>query len=222
MNCPKCKFQITKEYINIMTDVAQCQHCDYIFKISEVLSNEIDDGFNIDTPPNGAWIRTELNYIVIGATTRSPIAFFLVPFMIVWSGGSIGSIYGSQIVNGKFDPEMALFGIPFIIGSIIFWSIAAMAIWGKVEITIDNNGGKVFTGLQNIGLTKKFTWEDISTIKENQSTYKFPGSQGMVISLEGKKRISFGNGINESRRYYIYRALKEIILKVKSDKNLFR
>ena len=171
MNCPKCKFQITKEYINIMTDVAQCQHCDYIFKISEVLSNEIDDGFNINIPPGGAWIRTELNYIVIGATTRSPIAFFLVPFMIVWSGGSIGSIYGSQIVNGKFDPEMALFGIPFLIGSIIFWSIAAMAIWGKVEITIDNNGGKVFTGLQNIGLTKKFTWEDISTIKENQSTY---------------------------------------------------
>ncbi len=221
MNCPKCKVQITKEHINIMTDVAQCQQCDYIFKISEVLSNEIDDGFNINIPPDGAWIKTDFNYTVIGATTRSPIAFFLVPFMIVWSGGSIGSIYGSQIVNGKFDPEMALFGVPFLIGSIIFWSIAAMTIWGKVELTLDNNGGKIFTGLQNIGITKKFTWDDISTIKENQSAYKFPGSHGMVISLEGKKRISFGNGINESRRYYIYKALKEIILKVKSDKNLF-
>lgn len=220
MNCPKCKTEIKKENINIMTDVGQCQNCGHIFKISENLSSDIaDDGFDINNPPQGAWISRELNQVVIGVTTRSPIAFFLVPFMVVWSGGSIGGIYGSQLIKGEFDLFMSLFGIPFLIGSIIFWSLAFMAIWGKVELTFDKLGGKVFTGVGNVGLTKKFTWDEISTVKENQSNFRYPGSQGGVILLEGRKRISFGMGVNESRRYYLYRTLKDIISKVKANKN---
>lgn len=219
MNCPKCKTEIRKENINIMTDVGQCQNCELIFKISENLSNDIDDGFDITMPPKGTWIRRELNHVVIGATTRSPISFFLVPFMVVWSGGSIGGIYGSQILNGDFNPFMSLFGIPFLMGSIIFWSLAFMAIWGKVELTLDKLGGKIFTGVGSIGLTKRFTWDEITTVKENQSKFRYPGSHGEEIQLEGNKRISFGNGVNASRRYYLYRALKSIIGKAKSNKN---
>jgi hypothetical protein len=219
MNCPKCNTEIRKENINIMTDVGQCQNCNHVFKISENLDNDIYDGFDINNPPKGTWIRRELNQLVIGATTRSPIAFFIVPFMVVWSGGSIGGIYGSQIINGEFNPLMSLFGIPFLIGSIIFWSFALMSIWGKVEVTLDKFGGKTFTGVGSIGLTKTFTWDEISTIKENQSNLRYPGSQGGEIQLEGKKRISFGMGVKESRRFYLFRALKNIMGKAKSNKN---
>lgn len=219
MKCPKCNTEVPKQNINIQADIAQCINCDTIFKISETLEYNNNDSFDLNNPPDGAWFRNEVNQVVIGATTRSPVAFFLVPFMLVWSGGSLGGIYGSQILSGKFNPFMSLFGIPFLIGSVIFWSVALMAIWGKIEVTISKEGGRIFTGIGNIGTNKKFIWEDINTIKEQQSNVSYPGSQGQQIILEGKKRISFGSGLKDGRRYYIYRALKSINYKIKSNNN---
>lgn len=217
MKCPKCNIEIQKQNINIQADVAQCQNCDAIFKISENLDERNADGFDLNNPPKGAWIRHEMNQIVIGATTRSPIAFFLVPFMLVWSGSSIGGIYGTQLAKSEFDPFMSLFGVPFLIGSVIFWGLALMAIGGKVELTLDKQGGRAFTGLGNVGLSKRFTWHEVSAVKEEQSNFNYRGSQGGSILLEGKRRISFGMGVKDSRRYYIYRALKSIISKMKSS-----
>ena len=219
MKCPNCNTVVQNQNINIQTDVGQCQSCNSIFKISESLDDSQADGFDLNDPPTGAWIRSGINKIVIGATTKSQAAYFLVPFMVVWSGISLGGIYGTQLINGEFDPIMSLFGVPFLIGSVIFWSLALMAIWGKVELTLDRQGGKIFTGLGIIGLTKKFTWDEVSTVKEKQSILNFPGSQGGAIMLEGKRRITFGMGVKESRRYYLFRALKSIVSKVKADKN---
>lgn len=160
-----------------------------------------------------------MNTLIIGATTRSPIAFFLVPFMLIWSGGSIGGIYGNQLLKGEFDPFLSLFGIPFILGSIIFWSFALMAIWGKVELGLDREGGKIFTGLGKIGISRKFTWGEVSTISENQSGFHYPGSRGGKLCLEGKKRISFGMGVKESRRYYLYRTMQSILSEKKLNRN---
>ena len=213
MNCPKCNSEIKNENINIQSDIAQCNNCDAIFKISSNIGEYLDDNFNINNSPKGTWIYNDFNKTIIGATTRSPIAFFLVPFMLIWSGGSLGGIYGSQIRNGEFDLFLSLFGIPFLIGSIIFWSLALMAIWGKVELTLDNRGGKVFTGIGKLGINKNFLWNDISKIEEKQTNFRYPGSKGSRIILEGKKRISFGNGLKEDRLYYLLRATKSIMNK---------
>jgi len=217
MRCPKCNSEILRENINIHTDIAECIKCDNIFKISETVG-DIDDNFNINDTPTGTWMTKDLDSITVGATTRSPIAFFLVPFIIVWSGFSIGGIYGNQIINGEFDLTSSLFGIPFLIGSLIFWSAALMAIWGKVELVLDKSGGSIFTGLGKIGLTKKFVWSDITTIKEVQSNYNYPGSTGGKINLEGKRRISFGLGVKESRRYYLIKVLQKIHSNVKTNR----
>jgi hypothetical protein len=222
MNCPKCHSEIDNSHINIQTDVAQCINCNHIFRISKSITPNLEDAqdnlFDINTPPKGAWVKKEMDKIIIGATTRSPIAFFLVPFMIVWSGGSIGGIYGTQIAQGEFNLVMSLFGIPFLLGSILFWSIALLAIWGKVELTLDRTGGTIFTGIGNLGLRNKFKWDEISGIQEGKSNTKYPGSNGSNITLEGRNRISFGAGINDSRQYYIYKALKSIANKVKNKK----
>ena len=213
MKCPKCKSDIQTENINIQTDIALCESCQNIFNISENIENYLDDGFNVNDTPRGTWIKTDFNNTIIGATTRSPIAFFLVPFMLVWSGGSVGGIYGNQIVRGEFDLVQSLVGIPFLIGSIVFWSFALMAIWGKVELTLNNQGGKIFTGIGNIGLNKTFLWSDISSLKEKQANFRYPGSQGGRIVFEGKKRISFGSGLKDARRYYIIKAIKSTMNK---------
>jgi hypothetical protein len=116
MNCPNCNASIQKSDINIQADIAQCYSCERVFKISEHLETDNSEPFDIHSPPKGAWIRKEMHALKIGATTRSGAAFFLVPFMTVWSGLSLGGIYGMQLINGEFDPVLSLFGIPFVLG----------------------------------------------------------------------------------------------------------
>lgn len=229
MNCPTCKSRIPNENLNIAADIAQCSECDLVFKISEHLGGtpsskkeeEIDPNFDISNPPKGAWMNQDQGELVIGVSTRSPIAFFLVPFMLIWSGGSLGGIYGSQIATGQFDIFMSLFGIPFLLGSVIFWAVALMAIWGKVEITLDHSDGKIFTGIGKIGLTKRFALNDISTVKETEVR----GTKGSIsynIALEGKDLITFGTGLNDSKRYYLFNAMKKILHDKKHNKNFLK
>lgn len=226
MKCPRCQSPIPNQNINIATDVAQCEECHLVFKISENLSSKsrthreeaLDANFNIGDPPKGAWIRQGSNELIIGATTRSYMALFLVPFMIIWSGGSLGGIYGSQIMMGEFNLMMSLFGIPFLLGSILFWSIALMTVVGKVEITLDHTDGKVFTGVGKIGYTKRFELSEIQTVRESQSSGR-RGSSTYSIALEGQRRITFGTLLNESRRYYLLKVLQKVVTDKANNRN---
>ena len=209
MKCPKCNQALLMENINIQTDMAKCQSCSSIFKISENI-DAIDTKFNIDEPPNGTWCIKNYDNTIIGATTRSVIAFFLVPFMLVWSGGSLGGIYGTQILSGEFNLFTSLFGIPFVLGSILFWGIALMAIFGKVELNLDKSGGKIFTGIGVVGFTKNFIWKDITSITEKNTSNEYRKGVTMEIILEGKSRLSFGGGLNDERRYYLLKALQNL------------
>jgi hypothetical protein len=51
--------------------------------ISESQVENFVDNFDMYQPVKGAWIRKERHLLVIGATTRSAIALFLVPFMFI-------------------------------------------------------------------------------------------------------------------------------------------
>lgn len=217
MNCPNCNAVLLSENINIQTDIAKCVMCHEIFKVSLNVFNE-QDTFDVNEKPSGTWLKKEFNQTVLGATTRSPIAFFMVPFMIVWSVGAIGGIYGTQIASGKFDLFSSLFGIPFIIGALVFWSLALMSINGKVELTLSNEGGKIFTGFGKIGFKNEFKWKDISTITEGQSSLaRYPGKQGGTIIIDGKKRISFGTGLSQARIYYVLKSLQKMYIQFKKS-----
>lgn len=207
IQCPKCRQVVPSDQINVGTDLAFCPQCNEGFRIS----NSVDrDSFNADTlrnPPRGTWFRQEVDRVVVGASTRSPIAFFLVPFMCIWSGGSLGGIYGSQISRGEFDLEASLFGIPFILGSVILGSMALMAVCGKVEVSIGRMSS-VFVGVGRLGWTRRFEWSEVQTIREDGTNVNYPGGHQMAIVMEGKGRLKFGTGLNEARRYFVLGALK--------------
>ena len=222
IKCPKCHKVIESNNINVEKDYAFCDACNEVFSVSKELSD--DFGLNpphlmskvMNNPPKGTWKHEDMNNVIIGASTRSPIAFFMVPFMIVWTGGSVGVLYGQQVISGEFDPFLSLFGVPFIIGSVIFWSLALMAIAGKVEVVIGADS-YVFTGLGKIGKKKKFNWNSIIRIYENVPDSQFNiNNYGRAIFLEGETRIKFGSGLNEKRRYYLVTVLKYMHSKKKN------
>ncbi|MFN8579004.1 MAG: hypothetical protein U0354_19420 [Candidatus Sericytochromatia bacterium] len=222
--CPNCNSNIFNQDINVSSDVAYCQECTNIFKLSTILNqnettninntinlNKNNSFVDLNKPPNGISIKKNNNSFELSCTTRSPIAFFLVPFMLVWSGGSLGGIYGTQIASGQFNLGTSLFGIPFIIGSVIFWSIAIMAMIGRISIKVEDNEGVIFTGVGSTGLQKFFKVDEISYIKENENINR--NTRVGSIIFEGKKRIVFGSGLSEERRYYIIQALSSLMNK---------
>ena len=142
-----------------------------------------------------------------------PVALFLVPFMCVWSGASLGVIYGTQIWNGQFNLMMSLFGIPFLLGSILFGGIALMTVCGKVELAAEDEAARIFTGIGSIGWTRRFDWSWVSRIDETRSSLRYSADSGMAIALDGKTRLTFGSLLNDTRRYYLLQSLRKLMAK---------
>ena len=169
----------------------------------------------MENPPKGTWKYENYDNIIAGASTRSPIALFLAPFMAVWSGGSIGGIYITQIISDKFNLMLSLFGLPFLIGTVILLFITLMTIAGKVEVVIGMDS-YVFTGLGIVGRKKRFDWNSIVRIYESEPSHRTTETdhedRGTVnrraIFMEGDTRIKFGSGLNEERRYYLVTELQ--------------
>src|SRR5215467_9996648 len=101
VRCPSCQSLLSAEEVDVQGDVATCAKCGEVFSFSKnvVAGNEAIAIGPVAAPP-GAWYAETDTGWQMGATTRSSGAFFLVPFMCVWSGGSLGGIYGMQIAKG--------------------------------------------------------------------------------------------------------------------------
>ena len=216
MKCPNCQVDVANENINIQTDMGKCQTCNHLFRISENFDVPAFP-FDINQPPCGAWYKNNMQEIKLGATLRSPIAFFLVPFMLIWSGGSLGGIYGTQIAKQQFNLIQSLFGIPFLLGTLFFGSITLLLVFGKTELTLDREGGRIFTGIGILGKSKYFSWNDVSRIRENRVTNSSRKSQAQIM-IEAKQPIKFGLGLSSERHHYLFHALKKIQSQYKTER----
>jgi len=213
--CPKCEKILETREINVEKDFALCSVCNETFSISnDLFLHELVAGeINLDKIPKGVWVQEFNDGFEIGATTRSYVAFFLVPFMILWSGGSVGSIYGTQILSGKFSLFESLFGIPFLLGTIVVGGITLMMLFGKITVTVKNDEGEVFTGIGSLGIIKKFIWSEVKNITQSINlNYNNRNNQQRLIILEGKNKIMFGSFLSNENRVFMIKALRKIHL----------
>lgn len=210
ITCPACNSPIRASQMNVATDVAVCEGCQETFSISSVLGagKGVPEEFDQFNPPRGAWFEDTGVGWRVGSTTRSAAAFFLVPFMCVWSGFSLGGIYGMQIVNGEFNLFLSLFGIPFLLGTLLFGSIAVMTVCGRTMVTVEGSEGRIFAGVGPVGWTRRFDWSSITAVEEDFMGYYQSGSSGHVIALVGQTRLKFGSMLNDARRYYVLQVLR--------------
>jgi hypothetical protein len=206
--CPKCSRPLAGNDINVVTDIARCSRCDEVFELSSLVQSNASGPVNLDDPPRGAWYQGEFNGFVVGATTRHPVALFLVPFMCVWSGFSLSGIYGSQIVHGKFNLSMSLFGLPFVLGTLLFGAMALMAVCGKVIVQVRDAEGVIFTGVGPFGWRRPFNSQQITTVR-TEAYFSGRGRQSMTIVLEGPRKLRFGSGLTETRRDFVANVLRQ-------------
>jgi hypothetical protein len=208
ITCPECHSEIPLDDVNVATDIALCRRCGESKSFSELQAEDELPDVDTTQPPSGAWARSQGNEFEAGATTRSAMGFFLVPFAMVWSGFSLGGLYGTQIVHGKFDLAHSLFGIPFLVGSLVLIPLALMAVLGKVVVRGSGDEGSVFIGIGPVGWTRRFRWSEINKAHLSETKWQQNGRSLPLLELTGPKPIRFGSQLSEKRRNFLLAVLR--------------
>ncbi len=226
LKCPNCDVDLPARQMNAQADVAVCRECDEAFRISTLLGTEpvtirnagwvsnVPDSFDINQPPSGITYDNHGMGWRIASTTRNALAFFMVPFMCVWSGFTLGGIYGTQIVNGKFELMQSLFGIPFLLGTLLFGSIALLSVAGRMVIRsdeMDHDAGSIFLGVGPIGWTTRFRWSDVLRVEEGYASGNNGNHSKQLTLVRDRGDIHFGSMLSEQRRRYVLHALQQLI-----------
>lgn len=212
--CPRCGNRLPSEDINVAADTALCRGCGGAYRFSDLVENGGGLVFDPFNPPHGASFQQAPCGFSASATTRSALAWFLVPFMCVWSGFSLGGIYGHQIVSGHFDLGSSLFGIPFVLGTLLFGTHAAMSACGHVSITRNGDSGRIFEGIGPLGWVRRFRWSDLESVSQGRASYgPGRGRQNyllIVLNLKsyGRPTLRFGTLLSEDRRGFLIWVLR--------------
>jgi len=212
VTCPKCRTEIPLVDVNVSTDIALCRRCGTTYSFAELqLNHEETAGVDLARPPRGAWLRRQANEFEVGAICRSWGAIFIVPFTLVWAGGSLSGIYGTQIIHGKFDWFQSLFGIPFLLGSVVLVTVSLMMTLGKVVVRASGDQGAVFVGVGPLGWTRKFRRSEIKMVRLSLSKWRQNERNVPMLELDGPKPIRFGSGLTEVRRNFMLAAVRQYL-----------
>lgn len=208
VSCPRCRAEIPLENVNVATDIALCRRCEETFSFAELSQDREVAEVDTSRPPKGAWYRTQGNEFEVGAVARSASAFFLVPFTLIWSGISLGGIYGSQIAKGQFEWAQSLFGIPFLVGTLVLVPITLMTVFGKVAVRSSGDQGNVFIGVGPLGWKRPFRWGEIKQVRSSLTKWQQNHRNLPIIELDGPKPIRFGSQLSEARRDFMLAVLR--------------
>lgn len=203
--CPFCRANINLADVNVSTDLALCRACGKTSSFALVSGNASVTLDAIDHIPKHIQVETNP---VLGKTItyrkKSAILLFLIPFTAIWSGGSMWGIYGTQLARGHIDWGKSLFGIPFLIGTVILLSVILFLLLGKWQIRLHRGSGEVFVGIGQLGWTRRFTYNRDSQISLRNSSYRVNDVPQQAIHIQnGEQEFMFGATLTQDAKQFI-------------------
>ncbi len=224
VECPKCHQPIAGEDLNAAAAIAVCKPCGEAFPLAGLIgvepsgSNLIGGGAELEAiaradvaaPPAGCWCDDGVDGFRAGASARSCAAFFLIPFTLVWGGGSMAGIYGSQIASGEFDIAQSLFGIPFLLGTIALTSATLFCLFGRCEIAVAGDEGTLFTGFLGVGRRRRFDWRSLREVRVGVAGWTKNRQPQHAIELVGDtgEPVRFASIVSTPRRAWLVALLR--------------
>ena len=184
--CPDCGLPIETADLAPADGIAVCRFCEKPHALAACQAALPFEHRNIlpeAAPPKGVKVEETMDGFRLTLSTRSCIAFFLVPFTLFWAGGSLGGIYGTQIYKGEFDLKLSLFGIPFILGTLLFGSIALMSAFGKVVLEVRNGVLLHRVGFLGLNWTRRRDWTSFDRAELQESTSRRKGGYSTTHSI---------------------------------------
>jgi hypothetical protein len=168
------------------------------------------------TPPKGVDLVETMDGFRLTLSTRSCIAFFLVPFTLVWAGGSLGGIYGTQINQGKFNLMMSLFGLPFLLGSIALIGLTVMSVCGRTIVELAGGKFSIRTGALGVYRTRSAAWHDVRSCRlaevSRRSRNSYSTSFQVEFKVDGGKDLELSAaGVERETALWLARFLAGLI-----------
>lgn len=209
--CRHCGAAVALADTNVATDIALCRACGKTMPFSSIAGAHELDVVDLTKPPKGVRVSNSLiGGVEVVYHRISPIVYVLIPFMLFWSGFSLWGIYGSQIAAGKFKLGDSLFGLPFLVGTIVLLAVITFLLFGAWRIAITRGNCEVFVGVGPIGRTKKIPLARDSAIALVEGTFRVNNvPQKEIAVTTGSDRISFGAMIPIEARTFIAAVLQK-------------
>lgn len=212
--CLHCNTVISLDDVNVASDLALCRHCGRTMKFSEIApmagAAEIDELH----PPKG--VRLEES-VIHGQTIIykkiSPVVYFLIPFTAVWSGGSMFGIYGTQIAKGRFDLSSSLFGLPFLLGTVVLVTIILFNLFGRWQISFSGGTLAVALRLGPLAWTRRHPYDQSTRVRIHHSpdvTVNDRPQQLIFVETQGRT-LKFGSTIPEAAKVFIAELIRRRI-----------
>ena len=213
-HCPDCGLPIETADLAPAQGLAVCRFCEKPFPLAGCQTAVPFAQRNIVpelTPPKGVDVVETMDGFRLTLSSRSCIAFFLVPFTLFWAGGSLGGIYGTQIAKGKFELLQSLFGLPFLVGSVFLIAVTAMAVAGRSVVELAGGRLNLRTGALGIYRTKSADWRDVRGCRLTEVTRRgrssYSTSYQLEVAVEGAEPLRFGVGAERETMLWVTRFL---------------
>ncbi len=208
-SCPKCQRGFPSDQVNVARDVGFCPACQEGFALSELAhrATAVEPELDFTQLPPGITYEPQPDGAILTASTRSWLPVFLIPFMAVWSGFSLGGIYGHQIYSGQFSWLLSLFGLPFVLGTVILLHEVLMRLWGEVRLTRRGDEVEVFTGYFNRGHRQSIRLSEVEFVREETDTSGESTTTTIVVG--GKQQVALGSELSAKRRQFVLGALRQ-------------
>lgn len=205
VTCPQCKAVIPDSDYNVSTDIALCRRCNTNFKYSDIVgSSQLQPITQLERPKQ-IKIFEGVDYTEITYKRLNPVLLFLIPFTAFWSGLSMYGIYGKQIRSGKFDLGDSLFGIPFLLGTIVLITVIFSLLFGKWRIKIGYRESYVFAGVGPIGWKRRFESSNVRnvTLKMTSLQVNNVPQEGVHLAFKEGDGLTFGATLKQNAKEYI-------------------
>jgi hypothetical protein len=198
-HCPECGLPIAVADLAPAQGVAVCRFCEKPHPLAACQEALPFERRNI-TPerslPKGVQLDETMDGFRLTLSTRSWIALFLVPFTLLWAGGSLGGIYGTQIAKGEFNLVMSLFGLPFLAGSVLLIALTVMTVWGRCVVELAGGKFSIRTGALGVYRTQSAAWDDVLSCRLTEATSRGRSSYSptyqVEIACEGGQTLKLG------------------------------
>lgn len=237
--CQKCRKTIPAEDINVAQDVAFCRWCNVAYVLSELTRETVEtQTVDLSRPPEGAWVRNDGVWRIIGATHRSlKSAAGLLFFCLFWNG--IVSVFvllalastlqhlGVQLPEWFPTPDMKknsmplgmtiflwLFLTPFILIGLGMFFAFLSSLMGRTEVRLRSSEGVIYSGIGPFKWPRRFVPAEVKKVRLVEEPHV--GSKGrmhvnksIVLELDNGKPIHFGSALSQERRAFMAAALRQ-------------
>lgn len=209
-HCGFCKALISLADVNVAADLALCRACGKTMAFSDIAPIPGSADVDLQRPPKGVRIEdSPIRGRSIIYRKTSPAVLFLIPFTAVWSGGSMYGLYGSQLKEGHFDLFRSLFGLPFLLGTVILVAAILFMLFGGWRIGYSQGVLAVALEIGPISWTRRLTCDRSARVSIRSAKWQKNNVSQQLIQVECQgNTLNFGSPIPDEQKAFIAEALR--------------